>query len=627
MTGLSDRQQTCVIAVLLVVATLAVYQQVRGHDFIGFDDDLYVTANETVQKGLTWVGVKWAFTTNHAYNWHPLVWFSHMLDWNLYGPNPAGHHFTSVIFHLANTLLLFVVLLRMTGARWRSAFVAALFALHPVHVESVAWVSERKDVLSTFFWLLIMWFYVRYAERPKAARYIPVMIMLALGLIAKQMLVTLPFALLLLDYWPLQRFNLSRKRKGKRKAAKPPSTFGRCFVEKLPLLALSAAASVTVFIVQSKATLVRSSLQIPMQYRIGNAIVAYAKYIVKMFCPIRLGILYPHPETNLPMWQVMLAAVLLLAISIAVITLARKRRWLLVGWLWYLGTLVPVIGIVQVGLQAMADRYTYIPLIGLFIIVTWGGAELLQKTKSPKPLLTVAAVTILLVLTALTCRQVSFWQNSIRLYKHTVAVTANNDILHYNLGALLHKEGKIDEAIEHWREAVRIRPEQYTIQKNLANLLTRQGKIDQAIEHYRQALMYRPNDKEAREAIRSLQARRNQIQGVEQLYQKANALAAKGNLDQAISMYQQVVKLLPNYAPAHNNLANTYFLKKELDKALAHYSRAVQINPNFVDAHYNMAVLLDRHGSKDKAIKAYQRVLQLKPDHKNAQKSLNALQQ
>jgi hypothetical protein len=302
----SDKQQTIIILVLLAAATLAVYWQARGHEFIAFDDDLYVTANKNVQSGLTWRSIKWAFTTNQAYNWHPLVWISHMLDCQLYDLNPAGHHFTNVLLHIVNTLLLFLVLNRMTGSIWRSAFVAALFALHPLHVESVAWVSERKDVLSTFFWILTMWLYVRYVQRPRFATYLPIMLALALGLMAKQMLVTLPLALLLMDYWPLERFTLGRQKNSSRKGRFGAASLSRCFLEKLPLLALSAVASAVVFLVQSEATLVKS---IPLKYRLGNALISYAEYVRKMFWPSDLGILYPHPETNLPLWQALAAAV------------------------------------------------------------------------------------------------------------------------------------------------------------------------------------------------------------------------------------------------------------------------------------------------------------------------------
>jgi tetratricopeptide (TPR) repeat protein len=621
----SGKQQTVIILVLLVAVTLVVYWQVRGHDFIAFDDDLYVTENKEVQRGLTWRGIKWAFTTTQAYNWHPLVWISHMLDCQLYKLNPAGHHFTNVLFHIANTLLLFLVLARMTGCLWRSGFVAALFALHPLHVESVAWVSERKDVLSTFLWILTMWFYLRYVRRPRFATYQPIMLALALGLMAKQMLVTLPLVLLLLDYWPLERFALRRQKPDAHKGRFGTASFSWCLLEKLPLLALSAVASLIVFLVQSRATLVKSTIAIPFGYRVGNAILAYARYITRMFWPANLGVLYPHPETNLPIWKVLTAGLLLLCVSILVVRHFRSRRWFAVGWLWYLGTLVPVIGLVQVGLQAMADRYTYVPLIGLFIIIAWGAAELLAKQRHRNIVLSTGAVTVLSVLTAVTWRQVAYWQNSITLYKHTVAVTANNDILHYNLGVLLLGKGRTDEAIKHWREAVRIRPDQPTIHKNLATLLSRQGDIDGAIEHYRRALRLRLRDQAANRALKNLLARRERPDTAGELFDRGNALASQGELDKAIACYTRLLQLRPGYAAAHNNLGNALYLRGKPEQALARYYEAVRHDPNLVDAHYNMAVLLAGRGSTDEAVREYRKVLEIDPSHAGASRALRDL--
>jgi hypothetical protein len=502
MSETSSKYLVSGICLALALSTFVVYWQVLNHDFIDFDDGLYVTENKNIQAGLTFKAIKWAFTTNQAYNWHPLTWLSHILDCQLFGLRPTGHHFTNVLFHIVNTLLLFLVFRQMTANLWRSAFIAALFALHPLHVESVAWVSERKDVLSTFFWLLTMWFYIRYARWPQFVTYLPVMLTLALGLMAKQMLVTLPLVLLLLDYWPLQRFKFPPQKR--RKGVFKPASFSSCFVEKLPLLALSVIASIIVFLVQSKVALVRSTLQIPVGYRIANALIAYGKYILKMFWPATLGILYPHPLTDISLWLTFAAGLLLLCISIVVVRFYRTCPWLIVGWLWYLGTLVPVIGLVQVGLQAMADRYTYIPLIGLFLIITWTIADLLPQIKYKNTILTAGALSVLSALSVLTYLQLSYWKDSIALFEHTVAVTKNNDILHYNLGLLFVQKGRTDDAIEHWSQAVKIKPDQPTIHKNLAILLARQGKIDQAIEHYRQVLKYRADDKAAYKDLQTL---------------------------------------------------------------------------------------------------------------------------
>lgn len=498
-----DRILTLLICFILSLVTFASYWQVKSNALIDFDDPLYVIDNKGIQSAFTLDAFKWAFTTNQAYNWHPLTWFSLMLDYRLFGLEPEGYHLTNLAFHIANTLLLFYVLYLMTGALWRSAFVAALFALHPLHVESVAWVSERKDVLSTFFWLLTMCFYVRYIKRPSIAAYILVFIALALGLMAKQMLVTLPFVLLLLDYWPLNRsFN--------RQSTIDNRHFSLSLYEKIPLFALSLIASLIVLYVQSKATLVRGMHQFPIGFRIENALLAYAGYIGKLFYPLNLGILYPYPLTNPPMLQVAAAGLLLLGVTIAVFSFSLNRRWLIVGWLWYLSTLVPVIGLVQVGLQSMADRYTYIPLIGLFVIIAWGVSELAENLKCKHAVLAALACLVLSFLSFLTYRQVSFWKDSITLFEHTVAVTKNNDILHYNLGRLYLQKGVPDKAIEHWSEAVRIKPDQPTIHKNLAALLAQNGNIDEAIVHYRQTLLYKPDDAQAKDNLKQLLQRRSE---------------------------------------------------------------------------------------------------------------------
>ncbi|UCG49097.1 MAG: glycosyltransferase family 39 protein [Phycisphaerales bacterium] len=503
------------VCAVLALVTFAVYYQVRNHAFIDFDDDLYVTANTHVQSGLTWRGVRWAFTTNHAWNWHPLVWLSHMLDCELFGTDAGWHHLANVVYHIANTVLLFLLFRRMTGDLWPSAFLAGLFALHPLHVESVAWVSERKDTLSTLFWLLTMWFYVGYTRRPRVRTYLPVAGTLALGLLAKQMLVTLPFVLLLMDYWPLRRlqFEQAQTKHPRRRARRTRSGMSpaRCLVEKLPLMALSVIAGVVILLIQSKATLVKATGQFPLPWRLGNALVAYVLYIGKMFWPARLGILYPHPGEDLPIWQVVAAAAVLVAVSAATIRLRRAWPCFVVGWLWHLGTLVPVIGLVQVGLQQIADRYTYVPLIGLFMIIAWGPVQVLRRVPKARGPLAASGAAVLIVLSAVTWCQLGYWQNSISLFKHTVAVTNDNDILHYNLGMLLLKEGEHEQTIHHWSEAVRIKADQPTIHKQLGALLAGRGRVEQAIHHYRQALLYKPGDVHARQALAALLAARDKV--------------------------------------------------------------------------------------------------------------------
>lgn len=369
------------ISLFLVMAILAVYLQVRNHDFINFDDDLYVTINPHVQAGLTLDSITWAFTSTRASNWHPLTWLSHMLDCQIYGMNPGQHHLTNVLFHILNTLLLFFVFMRMTKDLWQSGFVAALFALHPLHVESVVWLAERKDVLSTFFWMLTLWSYVRYVERSGLNRYLPVLFFFILGLMAKPMLVTLPFVLLLLDYWPLKRFRLGSSEDGQ--DCRPERFYLGFIWEKIPLFLLSAGSSVITYMVQKSSGAVSTLAVIPVHVRIANAIVSYVSYIGKMIWPHNLTILYPYLKSII-YWQVVGAGLLLAVITVVVFRMMKTKPYVAVGWFWFLGTLVPVIGLVQVGLQAMADRYTYVPLIGLFIMVAWGVPDILGKWRYKK---------------------------------------------------------------------------------------------------------------------------------------------------------------------------------------------------------------------------------------------------
>ncbi len=453
------KKRLLIISLLLIIATFMAFWQVTHCDFINFDDPEYVTDNRHVQDGLTVEGILWAFTTGHAANWHPLTWISHMVDVQLFGLQPGWHHLTNLLFHLANTLLLFLVLNRMTKALWQSAFVAALFALHPLHVESVAWVAERKDVLSTFFWMLTMGMYVSYVARPGLTRYLTLLLCFALGLMAKPMLVTLPFVLLLLDYWPLQRLEQKkppqevRKPLSKDKKRTPPvkapvqpvdhwPLIRPLLTEKIPLFVLAVLSSIVTYLVQHHGGAVESLEAFPPSARVANAFVSYSTYMVKMLWPTNLAVFYPHPRWW-PLWQVLGSVVLLIAITVLAIRGAKKRPYAAVGWLWYVGTLVPVIGVVQVGSQAMADRYTYIPLVGLFIIVAWAVPELLKKWPYRKEALIVLSALCLLCLFLVTWRQVGYWRNSIALYDHALEVTDANSLIHNNRGTAYSKPRQV----------------------------------------------------------------------------------------------------------------------------------------------------------------------------------------
>jgi tetratricopeptide (TPR) repeat protein len=564
------------VCLALIAANLIVYASVRHHDFVNFDDDDYVTTNAVVLRGLTWHGVSWAFTTGYADNWHPLTWLSHMLDVQLYGLDPGAHHLTNLLFHIANTLLLFGLLHRMTVALGRSAFVAGLFAVHPLHVESVAWVAERKDVLSTLFWMLTLWAYVEYVKRPGPRRsdlrrsavlgYSAVLLFFALGLMAKPMLVTLPFVLLLLDFWPLGRVG----------ASPSGATIGRLLWEKLPLLALAALSSIVAFVVHRRGGAVISLGVTPLILRVENALISYVAYIGKMLWPARLAVLYPYAQ-SLPLWWVAGAFLGLMGVSVAVICAGPRRPYLLVGWFWYLGALVPVIGLIQVGDQAMADRYTYIPLIGLFIIVAWGVPELLVRWPLRRIALRAAAALVILACAFAASGQLQYWENSTTLWTHALAVTTGNNIAHNNLGVALAGQGKIDEAIVQYSEALRTKPNYANAHNNLGVALDDQGKIDEAIAQYIEALRIRPDYANAHINL-----------GV--------ALANQGKIDEAIAHFTEALRIEPDSAKAHNDLGIALASQGKIDDAIAQFTEALRIKPDYADAHNNLEVALVRRG-------------------------------
>jgi tetratricopeptide (TPR) repeat protein len=596
-----------VVCLFLVIATVAAYWQVRNHEFVNFDDDNYVTENSHVHDGVTRESIIWAFTATDVSNWHPLTWLSHMLDYQLYGMNPKGHHLTNVFFHLANTIFLFLILKLMTGALWRSTFVAALFALHPLHVESVAWVAERKDVLSTFFWILTMWAYLGYVERPAFNRYLLILFSFTLGLMVKPMLVTLPFVLLLLDYWPLHRFQLSQpggahptKGLGSLTATKLREENFRLLWEKVPLFTLATISSIVTFLVQRSGGSVGSWDIYPARIRIAN--------------PHNLAIFYPHPGQNLQLWQAAGAGLLLGLITMAVLRVARLHPYLAVGWLWYLGTLVPVIGLVQMGAQGMADRYTYVPLIGLFIMIAWGIPELAAKWRYQRIGLALAAGAVLAASMILTWTQLHHWKSSVTLFEHALDATANNYLAHNNLGNALAKQGKTKQARDHYVKALQINPTSPRAHNNLANALARQGKSEEAIAYYTKALEIKPNFPKAHNNL-------------------GNVLARQGKSQEAIAHYTKALEIKPDFAGAHNNLGNVlegqgkikeavfhFSLARQgkVDQAQAHFIRALELKPTFAEAHNSLGVILARKGRLDEAIDQFSEALRLKPDFRQA---------
>jgi len=601
-------RRECLIYLLLVLTTVTVFWQVRNHEFINLDDSKYVTENRHVQNGLTLDSMIWAFTTTQVANWHPLTWLSHMLDCQLYGLNPKGHHLTNVFLHLLNTLLLFFILQRMTGALWRSGLVAAFFALHPLHVESVAWVAERKDVLSTLFWLLTMWGYIWYVERPRLTRYLLTLLAFTLGLMTKPMLVTMPCVLLLLDYWPLKRFQLSQP------GGDTPATTGifkeqgvpflRLLLEKTPFFALAAASSIVTFLAQRSGGAVSALDVYPVKIRIANALVSYVSYIGQMVWPRGLAVFYPHPGTHLPGWHAVGAGLLLACISIAVIRAARRHPYLAVGWLWYLGTLVPVIGLVQVGAQAMADRYTYVPLIGLFVIIAWSIPDLLAGNHYRKIVLSMAVGTVLLALTVCSWLQVQHWKNNLTLFKHALKVTAKNYVAHDSLGNALAQQGKVEEAIDHYYEALKIKPNLVNLHNNLGVALLEQRKVKEAMSHYDIALRLNADYAETYNNF-----------GV--------AWFTVGEFDKAIAHYHEALRLDPAYGKAHNNMGNALVEHGRFEEAILHYSKALETKVHYPEAHNNLGVALAQQGKLNEAIVQFKEALRLKPDYTQARANLD----
>jgi protein O-mannosyl-transferase len=506
------------ISAALLLGSLAAYWPSHRFGFV-YDDLKYITLNPHVLGGLGVANVKWAFTSGYASNWHPITWLSHMLDVDLFGPDAGPMHASNARIHAINAALLFLFLHRATGALWRSGFVAALFAFHPLHVESVAWIAERKDLLSALFGILSLWCYTEFAANRRALFYLGAFVALAFGLMSKPMLVTWPCVMLLLDYWPLERFERGKI---------TPLIF-----EKLPFFALSAASSIVTFLVQ-RGTM--SSLeQITFAQRIANALVAYATYLAKTFWPANLAAIYPHPGTW-PAWQVAVSALMLAAISAVAVSQAARRRYLLFGWLWYLGSLVPMIGLVQVGLQSMADRYTYLPLVGIFVMVGWGADDLVRESPSKKLAQGALAAAVLAACLVLMEIQLPYWKNGITLFSHALEVTTRNEIAHYNLGVALADEGQLDRAIAEFNEALKINPKSAQTHNSLGIALARRGQPDAAIAEFATALRFDPEFAPAH-------------------FNLGVAFSKKGDARRAIEAYRATLRLDPDHAQALNNLA------------------------------------------------------------------------
>ncbi len=488
-----------VVVLFLVLSILIVYLQVVNHEFINFDDDIYIINNSHVKAGLTAKSIKWSFTTIKAEFWHPLTWLSYMLDTQLYGVNPGGYLFTNLLLHVFNTLLLFFIIKWMTGSLWHSCFIAVLFAIHPLHVESVAWISERKDVLSTFFWMITMLCYLNFVKQPGIINYLFVCVCFILGLMAKPMLVTLPFVFLLLDYWPLGRIKMNGG------SVKIGAQVKGLIWEKMPLFALSTAVSILALLAQKGGGGIGTVDAYPINIRIANAFISYVSYLVKTIWPYNLAFFYPS-QAAFPIWQVAGSFILIVLISLTAIRLAVRYPYFFIGWLWYLGTLVPVIGLVKIGATAMADRYTYISLIGIFIIIAWGVPDFLRGFRWKSEGLFASMVFVLLVLMITARLQTEYWANSTRLFEHAIDVTNGNYMAYSNLGNVNFRQGRIDEAIVNYKEALRIKPLFPEALNGMGGALVRKGKLDQAVIFFQKALQVMPDNEIIRNNLNRLLA-------------------------------------------------------------------------------------------------------------------------
>jgi tetratricopeptide (TPR) repeat protein len=672
-----DREKRLILGLclFLVLSTAVVYLQTAGFEFVDYDDQGNIRDNPKVPGGLTWDGIKWAFTTMFGSNWFPLIWLSFMLDRTIFGTWAGGFHLVNVVLHIANTVLLFWVLKRYTKTLWASFFVAALFALHPLHVESVAWVTERKDVLSTLFWLLTMLAYLQYVESATFKRYVLICVLYALGLMTKPMLVTLPFVLLLMDYWPLKRllpqapnFMLGVNPQDK-PGGLPVVSSRRLIFEKAPLFILSAASCVVTYVAQKTGGAVVRFGAITLGTRIENALISYCEYIVKMFKPIGLAVFYPHPVKGLAVGEIAASLAFLAAVTTAVVLL-RKRRYLLVGWLWYMGTLVPVIGIVQVGGQAMADRYTYIPLTGIFIMLVWLFSDLTAQLQYRRIFAGLAGSVVLGVLGVMTFVQVSYWRDTMTLFQHAAAVTKDNFVAHSILGVRFAEKGDFKAAMHAFDIILKATPKDADTLYNVAKSLDVQGRTDEAIEYYKRVLSIVPDDPDAYNGLAVIQARQKNFERAIELYKEGlskkpddgglhgglgslylqmervdeaipelergvklkedssiygnlgSAVLEKGDIDKAIEYLSKAIKLDNANAEAHFNLGNIYLSQGRLATAISEYEKAIKHKPKYVKAYSNLAVALAQMGKFNEAIEDFNRCVEIEPNSPDARFNL-----
>ena len=632
MTEPEKRRQKWLVCALLGTAALAVYWPALHCGFVNYDDPAYVTANWHVLHGFNGPDIRWAFTAVAASNWHPLTWLSHTLDCQWYGLRPAGHHLSSLLLHLANSILLFLLLRRLTGALWRSAIVAAMFALHPLRVESVVWISERKDVLSSFFWMLTVGAYVRYAEEFKVqgsrfkVYYALALILFALALMAKPMVVTLPFVLLLLDYWPLGRLQFG------------PKFSWRPVVEKIPFFVLTAASSVVTFLVQDRTGAVASAARFPLGVRLANIPVAYTRYLTRNFWPADLAAFYPYVEWR--SWEIIGAVALLAGVTAWALWRARAAPYLAVGWFWFLGMLVPAIGLVQAGGQSLADRYSYLPCVGLWIMVVWGLHDLASVRPRLCEALATAAGLAVVLFAFMAWRHTHDYKDSGTLWEATLRSYPDCLPAHNNLSRWLMDQGRWDEALDHCRKALAILPSDPTAHDDLSRIFLHQGKVDEAIAEGLKSIQFQPRSEVNRQTLARAYLQKGDFAAAAASFNEAikiepsaaeawcnlgYALLQQGQIPQATAAYQKALELSPDYALAHNDLGNIRLRQGRLDEAMEQFQRAVALAPSLAEAHYNLAGILARRGRLDEAIAHCQKAVEIQPGLAAARERLAAL--
>ena len=619
MKPVSGWSTSLLICLVLLAITAAVYSSVRTHEFVEYDDQAYVTENPQVQAGLTWSGLNWAFTTGWSGNWHPVTWLSHMLDTQMFGHSAVGPHCTNLFLHVSSTLLLFLMLWRVTGALWRSAAVATLFAVHPLHVESVAWVAERKDVLSGLFFMLTLWAYGEHALKSAQELVLPngtgpatknswktvtpyywlSLVCFTLGLMSKPMLVTVPCVLLLLDFWPLSRMRLPNRTecsdpKAWRASLKTEGRrVGSLLLEKTPFFVLSILSCVVTFVAQKQAGAMLLMQTVPFSMRMENALLAYTEYLRKMFWPSDLTALYPFPG-HISLYSVAIAVLVLAAVTWLVFTNARKRPYLVVGWLWFIGMLVPVIGLVQVGYQSMADRYTYLPLIGIFIMLSWWAGELASSRPAWQPALATVGAVVLLVFAGMTSNQLSYWQNTGTLFDHALSVTSTNAVAHYEVALSMIRKGDYEDALNHLTESVQINPEYGDAHNNLGLLLVSKGKVDEGLEEYRRA-------------------QRSNLNKGELYFNIGKAFEVKNNLEAAVEAFQRALQLKPALWPAARELAILFSRQGKINDAIDQLKEVARLHPD-VESEYALGLTLAMAGQSSQAVLHFRKALEFQPD-------------